>query len=718
LSTTKKSITAPQVGCFALAIFLGAFLLFQVQPLISKAILPWYGGTPNVWTTCMLFFQSLLFAGYAYAHYSTRWLAPRSQGILHIALVAVALLMPILPATDWKPDGVVQPTLSIFWLLSAHVGLPFFVLASTSPLIQYWWNRASPHGSPYRLYALSNVGSLLALLSYPFLVEPLLPLGSQAVFWFGAFLVFAALVIVCGSTAWWPRGAQPSDSRPVESTAHETVTGIQRLLWVALAAVGSVMLLATTNHISHDIAVVPLLWVAPLSLYLLTFILCFAGCYPRWTSITVMLILTAYIALDQVGGVVWVAKQVGAEVTSVSGVPENYLAALLTYLLAMTVCCMVCHGEMVRLQPPPGGLTSYYLHIGFGGALGGVAVAIGGPLLLTGHYELQIGMILCWLLLLVVLYHDPRSAWYAGRSLWAWSATSAIYCVFAFGLFFYMLKPTPGRVAVSRSFYGVLAVNEEHADDEDLHHFELVNGLILHGKQYTRQDKRRWPTTYYGPESGVGLAMAFTADRPQRRVGVIGLGTGSVAVYGTGDNYFRFYEIDENVVTFARKYFTYLADLEQIASRPDIVMGDARVSLERELQRGQAQDFDLIVLDAFSSDAIPAHLLTREAFAIYLQHLRDAHERQGLLAVHISNRYLDLLPVLQSVARYHDLTIAQVKSEKDDDAHVYKADWVLFSRPGGLDSLLEDESSVVPVPGAGGEPVWTDDYTNILSVLE
>ncbi|MDH3719679.1 MAG: hypothetical protein OES79_16275, partial [Planctomycetota bacterium] len=528
----------------------------------------------------------------------------------------------------------------------------------------------------------------------------------------------AALVIVCGSTAWWTRGAQPSPGRPVESSAHESVTGSQRLLWGALAAVGSVMLLATTNHISHDIAVVPLLWVAPLSLYLLTFILCFAGCYPRWTSIAVMLILTAYIALDQVGVVAWVTEQLGAEVTSVSGVPENYLAALLTYLLAMTVCCMVCHGEMVRLQPPPGRLTSYYLHIAFGGALGGVAVAIGGPLLLTGHYELQIGMILCWLLLLVVLYHDPRSAWYAGHSIWTWSVASAIYCVFAFGLFFYMLKPRPGRVAVSRNFYGVLAVNEEHTDDEELHHFELVNGLILHGKQYTRQDKRHWPTTYYGPESGVGLAMAFTADRPNRRVGIVGLGTGSLAVYGTSDNYFRFYEIDENVVTFSRRYFTYLADLEQTASRPDIVMGDARVSLERELQLGQAQNFDLIVLDAFSSDAIPAHLLTLEAVAIYLQHLRDEPERQGLLAVHISNGYLDLLPVLQSVARYHDLTIAQVKSQKNDDAHVYKANWVLLSRPGGLESLLDNESSMVPVPSAGDEPVWTDDYTNILSVLE
>nr|NIL98597.1 hypothetical protein [Planctomycetales bacterium]NIM09795.1 hypothetical protein [Planctomycetales bacterium]NIN09264.1 hypothetical protein [Planctomycetales bacterium]NIN78367.1 hypothetical protein [Planctomycetales bacterium]NIO35543.1 hypothetical protein [Planctomycetales bacterium] len=519
MSTTHKSIAAPLAGCFALTIFLGAFLLFQIQPLISKAILPWYGGTPNVWTTCMLFFQSLLFAGYAYAHYTTRWLPPRGQGILHIALVTVALLMPVLPAAHWKPDAAAQPTWHIFWLLTAHVGLPFFVLASTSPLIQYWWNRAFPHGSPYKLYALSNTGSLMALLSYPFLVEPWLPLSSQAVSWTAAFLVFAALVLACGSSSWWTRRQPPPLPPRGANPTGPAAAAMQRFLWVALAAVGALILLATTNHISHDIAVVPLLWVLPLSLYLLTFIFCFAGCYPRWTSISIMLILTTYILLDQLGTVTWVAEQLGTEVTGISGVPESYLAALLTYLLTMTVCCMVCHGEMVRLKPPPRGLTSYYLHIGFGGALGGLAVAVGGPLLLNGHYELQIGMILCWLLLLVVLYLDPASARYASRSVWACLISSALFGAFACGMFFDILKPTPGRVASARSFYGVLAVNEEYVDDEDLHHFELVHGLIVHGKQYTHPDKRRWATTYYGPLSGAGLAMEWTADRPARRIG-------------------------------------------------------------------------------------------------------------------------------------------------------------------------------------------------------
>ncbi|NIP85542.1 MAG: hypothetical protein GTO03_08245 [Planctomycetales bacterium] len=462
----------------------------------------------------------------------------------------------------------------------------------------------------------------------------------------------------------------------------------------------------------------PLLWVAPLSLYLLTFILCFAGCYPRWTCIIAMLLLTSYLALDEGGGVAWLAEQLDVEVIEVSGVPDNFLAALLTYLLTMTVCCMVCHGELVRLQPPPAGLTSYYLHLSLGGALGGVAVAVGGPLLLNGYYELPLGMLLCWTLLLVVLYHDPACRWYAGQARWTWSLTLLIYATFALGLGYQLLKPTSGRVAVSRSFYGVLEVYEEDVEDEDGHHFELVHGLIMHGKQYTRQDKRRWPTTYYGEQSGVGLAMHYTADRPHRRVGVVGLGTGSLAVYGTAGDDFRFYEIDSEVVAFCRQYFTYLDDLQSQGARLDIILGDARVSLEREAERGDRQNFDLIVLDAFSSDAIPAHLLTLEAFACYLDHLRDEPGRQGLLAVHISNRYLDLLPVLQSAARHYHLTIAQVQSEEDDQLHLSEADWVLVSRPGGLDVLLDQEASAEPVPGTGDQPVWTDDYTNLWSVLE
>ncbi len=690
--------------------------------MISKAILPWYGGTPNVWTICMLFFQTLLFGGYAYAHFSTTWLSSRSQGILHFALIAAALLMPVLPSSAWKPDGSAAPTISILLLLAVNVGLPFFVLASTSPLIQYWWNRAHTAGSPYRLYALSNAGSLAALLSYPVLVETTLPLSVQGTCWYVSFLMFCGFLIASGSSAWWKQDSYQSNDVPQAAATSDdaTIPGVQRFLWIALAAIGSVMLLATTNHICHDIAVVPLLWVVPLALYLLTFILCFADCYPRWTSIAIMVILTSYIALDQAGAIELLSERLGTEVISISGVSDHFLAALTTHLFAMTVCCMVCHGEMARLKPPPRLLTSYYLHISFGGALGGLAVAIGAPLLLTGLYELPIGMILCWLLLLLVLYHDTSTRWYGGRSVVVWVCTSLIYCLFAFTLFFHMLKPRPDRVAVARNFYGMLSVYEEDNDDPDHHHFRLVNGLILHGKQYVREDKRSWPTTYYGAATGVGLAMELTQSRPQRRVGMVGLGTGTLAVYGEDDDYFRFYEIDENVVAFARNtdYFTFLSDYQDRVGPPDIIAGDARVSLEREIDRGQLQEFDLLVLDAFSSDAIPAHLLTLEAVDVYLKHLVDKPDRQGILAVHISNRYLDLLPIVQSAAARYDLTIVQIKSSEDKSKHVYTADWVLLSRPGGLSELLKTDPAAVPVPGDGDEPVWTDDYTNIFSVLE
>jgi hypothetical protein len=705
---------------FGLTMLLSAFLLFQVQPLISRAILPWYGGAPHVWATCLLFFQVLLFVGYAYAHYSTRWLPRRAQGIVHCTLISLALLaLPILPQAGWKPDGHTEPIQGILLLLAASVGVPYLVLAATSPLIQHWWDAAEMSGSPYPLYALSNVGSLLALISYPFVFEPLLGLSLQDTVWSGAFLVFAPAVIACGSVVWWwprrrPEPAGPESERG--SAAAGGIAGWQRVLWTSLAAVGSMMLLATTNHITHDIAVVPLLWVVPLSLYLVTFILAFTGrTYPRVAWIAAMMLVTAFIAIDQSGITKSLGNLVGIKVLRFSGVAHNYLGALALYLFAMFACCMVCHGELARLKPPPAQLTSFYLYIAFGGALGGSAVALGGPLLLTGHYELSIGMVLCWLLVLIILCNDPRGRLYGGRPAWAWSVLSMGYGLFTFTLLYHAFNHGSERIAVSRNFYGVLAVNEEDADSPDDHCFELVNGLILHGVQWNREDKRRWPTTYYGRKSGIGLAMNFTKRRQKRRIGIVGLGSGTMAAHGQTGDYLRFYEIDPDVVEFSDKYFSYLRDTP---ARHDIALGDARISLEQELRRAAPQEFDVLVLDAFTSDAIPVHLLTREAFGVYLQHLRDDTDRQGIIAVHISNRYLNLLPVLQSAAGWYDLDVAQVNSAADKKEHAYYTDWVLMSRPGGLRHLIEDEPTLVPADPLGNEPEWTDDFSNIWSVLE
>ncbi len=731
------------VAAFALTIFLGAFLLFQVQPLISKAILPWFGGTPNVWTTSMLFFQTLLFAGYAYAHLTTEKLSRKMQGIVHcIFAVAAIIALPILPAAEWKPDGASDPTIGILLLLTAHVGLPYFVLAATSPLIQVWWDRTAAAGSPYRLYSLSNAGSLLALLSYPFLVEPLLPTSMQGIGWSIAFAGFAALVVMCGGVYWWSRRSSHvlvidakndglgSISKPSASATDgenhgnrslpqdTSISLVNRLLWIGLAATGSILLLATTNHICHDVAVVPLLWIAPLSIYLLTFILCFSGHgYPRRLFIVAMMLSTGYIVLDKTGGVGWLNERLGLGLTSVTGVPDNYMAALAVFLLAMFSCCMVCHGELWRLKPAPARLTSFYLHVSFGGAVGGILVGIGAPLLLNEYHEMSIGIILCWFLALAVVFIDRTSALYNGRPTWAWSILGALFCGLVGGLVGDALDHSPGRVARSRNFYGVLTVNAHETKNIDDYHLTMVNGLILHGLQYLEDDRRHKPTTYYTDVSGVGLAMRYTADRPNRHVAVVGLGTGTLAVHAKAGDLIRFYEIDPDVVDFAKRFFTYLDDTEADC---EVVLGDARISLERELETSGSHRFDVLILDAFSSDAIPAHLLTREAMGTYLGHLVDDPGRQGILAVHISNRYLNLLPITRALARSLDLDLASISTSADEDTDAYAATWILMSRRGGLQQIVEGEDYVDLKADDGSKklPLWTDDYTNILGVLD
>jgi len=683
---------------YAVAIAFGAFLLFQVQPLIGKYILPWFGGGPAVWTTCMLFFQMLLLAGYAYAHLLHRWLAPRMQAAVHVVVLGAAMLaLPIVPNTAWKPTGGGDPTFRILALLAATVGLPYLVLATTSPLLQAWFTRAQPGRSPYRLYALSNAGSLLALVSYPFVVEPWLRLRAQALVWS---MVFAVFALVCGWCAVrvWRMGSASDDSRQdggdADAAGRPGVAA--RILWIALPACGSLLLLAVTNQMCSDVAIVPFLWVLPLTLYLLTFILCFHSerWYVRpffWGLLTVC--VAGMIALLVRG----VYASIALQVCGFSG--------------GLFVCCMVCHGELVRLKPHPRHLTAFYLSCSAGGALGGVFVGLVAPNVFHAYLELHIGLWLCCALAMVAFWVErrPHRRWSRSWAAMAWlPAFVLVMAVLTGALCWDVQVKLRGSLSLSRNFYGTLRVARYSGDTEAGDHYSLQHGRILHGSQFISPARRREPTTYFGPQSGIGLALRLRRRQSPLRVGVVGLGTGTIAAYGEAGDHYTFYEINPQVKHLATSRFTYLTDSEADC---DVALGDARISLERQ----KPQHFDVLALDAFTSDAIPIHLLTREAFAAYSRHLKP----DAIVAVHISNRFLDLEPVVAALAEEFGFDTAIIESESDVEQEIDAATWVLLTAD---QNFLDDEQVVAATrDDEDGPPVspllWTDDYSSLAEIL-
>jgi SAM-dependent methyltransferase len=669
---------------YAATIFLSAFLLFQVQPLIAKIILPWFGGTAAVWTVCMLFFQVLLLLGYVYAHACVRLRAP-AQRFIHIALLAIAAAALPLGANEaWKPVGGEDPTWRIFGLLASSVGLPYFVLSTTGPLVQTWYAGSHERAAPYRLFALSNLGSMLALLSYPLLVEPTLALSWQTRLWSAGFLVFALL---CAVLAWRSKG---SDDAPVPRLEQPGKPGIGlKALWAGLACCASMLLLAFTSHMSLNIAAIPFLWVLPLSLYLLSFVLCFdaSGWYRRWLFLPLLGagLIAVCVSLSRFNPSLW------------SLIP--------LYSATLFAACMVCHGELARSKPAPRHLTGFYLMLALGGALGGVLVGLIAPNVFDNLYELPAGLVALCIFVFAALYRD-RGSFLHGR--WGRAARIAFMAsIFLFGAALaYVYRDNGSNVRVmARNFYGVLNVHDsgEGADEMRI----LSHGTIIHGKQFLLEERRDWPTTYYALESGVGLAIISARAKGEVRVGVVGLGAGTLASYGRAGDVYRFYDINPKVVELARSEFTFLDDSR---AKIEVALGDARLSLEREAK----QNFDVLVLDAFSSDAIPVHLLTSQAVGVYLRHLKP----DGILAVHVSNRYLDLVPVVQEAAHHYSLEARQVENEDDDDAGVYRSDWILLSAsPKVFESeLLKDAGEEIDDDSRVG--LWTDDYSNLYRILK
>ena len=655
---------------YAVTIFSGSLLLFLVQPMIAKAALPWFGGSAGVWAGAMLFFQSTLLAGYFYAHSVIRRLAPRRQVRLHVVLLAASLLaLPVLPSPAWKLSAADEPIARILALLAATVGLPCLLLSATGPLVQSWYARCVRTAYPYRLFAVSNLASLAALMLYPVAIEPLVSTRHQLLAWSGA---YAAFVVLAGASALLSfAGSAPEPAKEVLPAVSE------RLLWIALAACPSVLWLGIANTLSQVVAPIPFLWILPLGIYLLSFILCFDR--EGWYRPAVFRVALPAAWLLMCFCLAVRSPAIGLKWTVV------------LFSVALFACCVFCHGELARRKPHPQQLTSYYLMLALGGALEGVFVGLAAPALFSGYLELPLGVAGSIILGMGLLYGYPP------RQLARLGGTAAA----AFFLAVQINGIGERTLFRGRNFYGSLQVSDSGTGAAALR--ILSNGPIHHGAQFLAPEKNRLATTYYGPASGAAQAIRSLPGRA-RRIGVIGLGAGTLAAYARPGDSYRFYEINPAVIQVANSHFRYLRDC---AGRAEVIAADGRLALERE----PAQHFDMLVLDAFSGDSIPIHLFTREAFALYFSHL----EPDGVLAAHITNKYLDLSAVVEGLARACGRQSLLIRSPAEPGQGTYGATWVVVTAdPMVLGSLA---GRAAPFPRRPPSRVWTDDYSNLFQTL-
>lgn len=691
---------------YAATIFAAAFLLFAVEPLIAKLILPWFGGVAEVWAVCLVFFETALLAGYAYAHWLAGHFSRRVQGRIHAALlVASAFALPILPKNSWQPGPGVDPSLYILWLLAATIGFPFFLLSSTSPLLQAWYIRSRPSGSAYRLYALSNAGSLLALVAYPALIEPWISSSHQAYAWSGAYIVLAGLCAAIALRATKDTSAANTQTSPAPERAPRPGWTL-RLLWISLAACGSSLLLAITNHITQNVASVPFLWVLPLGLYLLSFILCFES--SRWYHRSLFLRLLV-VAL---GGMAYALSPAYA------GLPLIVLLPL--FCFGLFICCMFCHGELALLKPSAEHLTLFYTLISLGGALGAIFVALIAPRIFAGFYELAVALSLCAVLVHVIHSSDPASPIGKTRSPLVRLGLATLVAIFVVALVVVVRRQEEESLVSLRNFYGVLRVQDggfklvfsKGSDPAtivaDSRYHVLINGTIEHGLEFTAPSRRDWPTSYYGPPSGIGVTLRALEGTKPLRVGVIGLGTGTIAAYARPGDRYTFYEINPLDVLLAHTEFHFLGDSP---AKIRIVPGDARLSLERE---PAPRHFDVLAVDAFTGDSIPVHLLTLQAFRLYFRNLAP----RGVLAVHISNRYLNLEPVVEAAAARLGKEAVEISNSDDHPRGVFASTWILVGNPGGFEAQKQIEAAGRILHPAPSDDLWTDDYSSLFRILK
>ncbi len=719
----------PRAVLYAIAIFLSSSLLFLIEPMAGKRLLPLLGGSASVWMTCLVFFQTVLLAGYLCAHGIATRLRPRMQAIVYGVLLVASLAQVARNLNPHLRASTLHPAYSVLWLLTVLIGLPFLVLSATNPLLQAWYARgvhgdsATPNApaAPYRLFALSNLGSLLALVIYPTLVEPHFSLHAQTIAWSAGFLVF---VLACGAISLSNRNGnavesanepkifeskifeskifeskivEPKifESKIVEPKIAETQTedelaspeppptSNEQMVWLLTAACGALLLSAVTSHLSQNIAAIPLLWIIPLTIYLLTFVIAFNGgkLYVRWLVVGLL-----PLALGGVGYLISNPDEAP---------PIRHTVPAIC--AALFIACLFCHGELHRRRPRPRYATQYYLFIAAGGALGSMFVGVLAPLIFRGSYELAWSLVYTAALATVLMWKD-HLVW---RFFWP-AATIGLLVVVALQVRVY----SQNTIVQVRSFYGTLRVTEESTAEAGMYR-TLVHGNIQHGSQYFGSDQfRHDPTTYYTHNTGVGLALDHCCQGKPRRVGAVGLGAGTLAAYGLPGDVFRFYEINPRVEIIARNVFTYLRESQ---AKIEIAQGDARLSMEAE----PPEHYDVIVVDAFSGDAIPVHLITAEAIQLYQRHLRPG----GIIAFHISNQYLDLAPVVKAQADHAGLRAVIISTPDNPDEGAFAADWVLVTANEkflAIRKVSDASAEIFPRPGLR---LWTDDYSSLLPIL-
>ncbi len=697
---------------FILVISCGAFLLFQVQPIISKYILPWFGGTSAVWITAMLFFQVLLLLGYSYIFFLGKF-SLKKQILIHLGFVSfiTGLVLwlfplwqaPILPDISWKLSDDFSPIVQVLEILFISVGLPYLLLSTTSIVLQKWYSDTHQGKSPYLFYAFSNAASLIGVVSYPILIEPFLSLQQQGIWWSFGFLLYSALLFLTCLLTWRFISSQKQTKQKESSQKVAVYASVNKkmvLLWFLLAATSTLLLLAITNVLTQSIAPVPFLWLLPLTLYLLSFIVCFSGKQWYWRNLYAYLFL-----LTMPWALVFV--QFGA---------PSVLSGTLIYGILLFSSCMLCHGELYEYKPHPQYLDLFYVVIACGGAVSGILVGIIAPLLFKGLWEIYIGFYLTFLIAIVALIQYKSSWLYRHMHVFFWSKKEFyLFCAIGFPIvlvtvsFIVLSFKGLDSITVWRSFYGVLTVKKKTIDAVT---FTVLNhGHITHGKQASSGPLRYKPNTYYA--KGSGVYFAFTQHPKRERgltVGIVGLGTGTLAAFGKKGETYRFYEINPQVIEIANKDFTYLKDSHATIQ---VITGDGRLSLEKEVRENDPKKFDLLVLDAFNGDAIPVHLLTKEAFAIYLKRLDPS---SGIIAVHISNNYLDLNPPLVKLAEYYHLQYALIHAPARPDSA--QTDWVLFTYNKNFLSQPEVLRATKKQMPHKNSVLWTDDYSNLFQILK
>ena len=710
------------VALLIAAIFTSAFLLFWVQPLFSKMVLPLLGGSPSVWNTAMMFFQVTLLAGYGYAHLlTTRIARPGHQMLIHAAVVAGGLFfLPLAIAHNAVPPAGLSPVPWLIGLLAVSLGWPFFALSASAPLLQSWFGRSGHRlaHDPYFLYAASNSGSLLALLAFPVLLEPELTLAGQSHAWMFGYAALLALLTPAAVSLWQ---AGKSVVQPA-AISPRTIAWRQRLLWIALAFVPSGLLLGVTTYITTDIAAAPLFWVVPLALYLLSFIIAFGrhGLKLDW------------MVKAQTFAILAVATLVVLALIFERGGPASLTIAV--HLLAFFLTALVCHSELARQRPGVEGLTTFYFCMSIGGAAGGIFNALIAPLIFTSDYEYYLALVaaclfgrapgkfttrdailplLLGLAVAAVAYVDNNTLSLLGRVLFLVPCALVLYSFaarpyrFALGVGAFIISAmlvggSADVLHTERSFFGINKVKRIEQGRKTT----LIHGTTMHGTEFVDAKLRREPLAYYARSGPVGQALALAGPRPE--VAVIGLGTGALACYRRAGERWTFFEIDAAVERIARRYFHYLGDC---GAGTRILLGDGRLSLQAMPDR----HFDLLMVDAFSSDSVPMHLLTREAMALYLRKLKPG----GFILFNVSNEYLDLAPVLTGVigstgaSGRHELfqpTAAQ------HEAGATASEWIaIAARPGDL-AFLDAEKRFQPL-GAAQDAPWTDDFSNIFRAI-